>query len=106
MPIIPDIVRLSKLSDTSFSLSPEYTQHVQSISEPNSGRRLDRREERWSKNKRLGRGTYGDVWLQQCIYGHGKGKVRAVKEIPKEKACNYHSELEAIALFSHKMVSI
>jgi len=105
MPPIPDIVKVSKL-DTQFSLDPEYTRHIQEVSESISERRKVRKEERWKKERRLGRGSFGDVWLEQCIHGDSKGEVRAVKKVQKVDRNNYHRELEAIALFSHSKVRI
>jgi hypothetical protein len=105
MPPIPDLVRISKL-ETQFCSSPEYTQHVQYVSGGMSERRRVRKEERWKKERELGRGSFGVVWLEQCIQGDNKGKERAVKKVQKLECNNYHRELEAIALFSDRKVSI
>jgi hypothetical protein len=104
-PPLPDLVRLSQL-DTQFSLNPEYTQHIQYVPEDTRERRRVRKEERWKRIKRLGSGTFGDVWLEQCIQGNTEGKARAVKKIQKLDRNNYYRELEAIALFSHNKVGI
>ncbi|PQE08308.1 kinase-like domain-containing protein [Rutstroemia sp. NJR-2017a BVV2] len=58
------------------------------------------KEERWKKEKVLGRGGFGVVTLEKCIQGDSKDRLRAVKKI--RKADNYERELEAIALFSHE----
>jgi len=100
MPPISDLVLLSKL-DTRFCSSPEYTQHFQYVSASTLERRRVRKEERWKKERALGRGSSGVVWLEQCIQGDSEGKVRAVKIIQKLVGDNYYRELEAIALFSH-----
>ncbi|MCJ1268036.1 hypothetical protein MMC22_007922 [Lobaria immixta] len=59
-----------------------------------------RKEERWMREKELGRGSSGVVWLERCIQGDSEGKVRAVKKVEKLKSSDYYRELEAIALFS------
>jgi hypothetical protein len=101
----PDLVRISKI-ETQFCSSPEYTQHVQYVSGSTSERRRVFKEERWKKERELGRGSFGVVWLEQCIQGDNNGKLRAVKKVQKLECKNYHRELEAIALFSHSKVSI
>ena len=58
------------------------------------------------ERKRLGRGNFGIVWLERCIHGDSKGKLRAVKQIEKLESCDYNRELEAIAFFSHSKVSL
>ncbi|KAK5732208.1 hypothetical protein LTS12_027161, partial [Elasticomyces elasticus] len=98
MTLVPDIVRLSEL-DTQFSSDPLYTKHVYYISTP--GRRADRQEERWQRQEELGRGAFGAVYLEVCVFGNKRGDVRAVKKFQKSKESNYHKELEAIGLFSH-----
>lgn len=103
-PAIPDLVRISKL-DTQFHSDPEYTQHVHYVSGTTSRQRKIRKEERWKRDRLLGRGAFGSVWLEQCVDGDGIGKVRAVKIIEKLESTNYYKELEAIALFSHSRVS-
>lgn len=103
MTFVPDLVRVSKL-DTIFHSDPEYTLHVKYVSESTASRRRVRREERWKRDRRLSRGAIGSVWLERCIQGDRKGKVRAVKEIPKHGSGDYNRELEAIALFSHTKV--
>ncbi|KAJ3460794.1 hypothetical protein MRS44_011661 [Fusarium solani] len=58
----------------------------------------------------LGRGGYGEVWLQKCTTGPRVGDLRAVKEIPKDvtKASEdghakiRHQELSALIKFSHQ----
>jgi hypothetical protein len=105
MPPIPDLVRVSKL-DTQFCSSPEYTQHVQYVSGSTLERRRVCKEERWKKERGLGRGSFGIVWLELCIQGDSEGKVRAVKKVQKLDSNNYYRELEAIALFSHDKVSV
>ncbi|MCJ1423010.1 hypothetical protein MMC29_000891 [Sticta canariensis] len=60
-----------------------------------------RNEEKWKREKGLGQGSSGIVWLERCFHGDSKGEVRAVKKVQKLEPSNYYRELEAIALFSH-----
>jgi hypothetical protein len=100
-----DLVRDSKLES---SILDDYTIHTKYISNPATGERRTRVEERWQRTKELGRGSYGVVWLEKCTSGPGSGQLRAVKELRKEPAnvspIHYHRELEAIAKFSHERV--
>jgi hypothetical protein len=100
---IPDIVQDSKL-ETQFHSDPEHVQHIQYVSGSAPRQRKIRKEERWRREKWLGRGGFGTVESQVCIQGDSKGKVRAVKMMQKVASSDYHRELEAIALFSHHKV--
>ena len=102
---ISDLVQLSKL-ETRFHLDPEYTQHVQDVSGITPSQRKVRKEEKWKNERELGRGGFGVVKLQRCIQGDSKGKVRAVKKVPKVESSDFYRELEAVALFSHSKVSL
>jgi len=100
MPPTPDIVRLSELEvDVP---KPRVTRHVYDISRP--GQRKIRQREEWKRQKDLGSGAFGAVYLEQCTEGDKVGSVRAVKVIQKSTNINYDRELEAIALFSHQKV--
>ena len=100
MSFVSDLVQVSKL-ETQFHSDPEYTQHVHNVSGSTPKQRRVRKEEKWRRERELGRGAFGVVGLQRCIQGDSEGKVRAVKKVPKRESSNYHRELEAIALFSH-----
>ena len=100
---VPDLVKLSKL-ETQFHSDPDYTQHTTYVCESHRDRRRVRKEERWKRKKRLGRGGFGTVWLEQCILGERKDELRAVKEVPKHGPGDFNKELEAVALFSHTKV--
>ncbi|MCJ1269155.1 hypothetical protein MMC22_009044 [Lobaria immixta] len=95
-----DLLQVSKL-ETQFYSDPEYTQHVQYVSGSTPRERKVRKEEKWMRERGLGRGSFGVVWLERCSQGDSKGKVRAVKKVEKLKSSDYYRELEAIALFSH-----
>ena len=101
---ISDLVQLSKL-ETQF-LGLEYTQHVQYISGSTASQRKVRKEEIWKSGGELGRGGFGVVKVERCIRGDSQGKVRAVKTVPKLGSSDYYRELEAVALFSHRQVSV
>jgi hypothetical protein len=73
--------------------------------------RTVRREETWEKQREIGHGAYGSVWLEECFTGF-ETKVRAVKSIKK---CNpyrpsessnrdFARELGAVTKFSHPKV--
>ena len=105
MPPIPDLVQISKL-ETHFDLDSNCTRHVRYETGTTSRRRRIRKEEKWSREKGLGHGSSGVVWLERCIQGDHEGQVRAVKEVRKPKSDDYYRELEAIALFSHTKVGL
>lgn len=100
MSFVSDLVQVSKL-ETQFHSDPEYTQHVHNVSGSTPRQRRVRKEEKWRRERELGRGAFGVVGLQRCIQGDSEGKLRAVKKVPKLESSNYYRELEAIALFSH-----
>ena len=106
----PDLVRDSQLEAT---VVADHTLQTVYVSNPTTGQRRTRTEERWQRIRDLGRGASGQVWLHKCVSGPSSGQVRAVKEIWKETASsapgiappiNYYRELEAIAKFSQKKV--
>ena len=73
------------------------------------GKRFSR-EEHWKWEQSLGRGGFGQVWLQRCVTkGAKQDYFRAVKIIDKPRSlsesldCN--RELEAITKFSNDRVS-
>ena len=100
---VPDLVQISKL-DTHFHSDPEYILHVKYVAGTTANQRKVRKEEKWKREQKLGRGGFGTVWSEKCIQGGNKGELRAVKEIPKSDSYNYCRELEAVALFSHTNV--
>lgn len=80
-----------------YSFQPDYS---------STGTRYNRKEI-WEKDKTLGRGAFGMVWLERCVSGNTV-KLRAVKIITKDpnplhqKYCD--QELDAIAKFSQMKV--
>jgi serine/threonine protein kinase len=97
-----DLVRDSKLH-TEFPSG--ITKHVKYVSSRSARQGRLRVEESWKRQQTLGRGSFGQVWLETCISGPDQGKLRAVKEIAKGgSAIDYERELEAIAKFSHSNV--
>ena len=102
---IPDLVQVSRL-DTQFHSEPKYTQHVQYVSGSAPRQRKVRKEERWKRERAIGRGSFGIVWLERCIQGDSEREVRAVKKLLKLESSDYYRELEAIALFSYSQVAL
>jgi hypothetical protein len=112
---ISDLIRDSRL-ETRFLLdSAVETVHTFRESDPTSGQRLVIRLEHWQRQKRIGKGGYGSVWLEKRIKGGRSGvtdhdsPVRAVKQIDLDtrfEPIDYNRELEAIAKFSHSRVSL
>lgn len=72
------------------------------------------REEVWKRGKKpIGRGAFGEVWLEKCIKGQEPGgpETRAVKVlrlIPQGEirleVSDYSRELEALVKFSQRKV--
>lgn len=70
--------------------------------------RCRERQHIWIKERLLGKGSYGDVYLYKCSTDGGRNELQAVKMIDKSlmarKRINYHKEVEAIAKFSQQKV--
>ncbi|GAB1317118.1 Serine/threonine-protein kinase ATG1 (Fragment) [Madurella fahalii] len=102
---IPDLVRDSWI-ETEFE--HDFFRHFICEEGRSPRERFIRREERWVREKELGRGAYGIVYLERCA-ADGPPKLRAVKELKKfvvrGQELDYMMELEAIAKFSHKIYS-
>lgn len=85
-----------------------YTIHIYNESGPTARERAITREEHWRRQKLVGGGSYGRVWLEQCVKGQREVELRAVKEVLKStqesKQIDYRRELEAISKFSHRKV--
>jgi hypothetical protein len=107
---ISDLILDSKL-ETHFL--PDCTVHTFQESDPNSRQRLVIRSEHWRRQRKIGGGGFGTVWLETCTQGSRgttqNAPVRAVKQIdldPRLGKIDYNRELEVIAKFSHTRVSL
>lgn len=100
----PYPVQATKL-ETQFDSDPECTHHVKFVSDNALNQRRIRKDEKWRREKELGHGSYGIVWLEKCIQGDDRGILRAVKKVQKPESGEYYGELDAVALFSHAKVS-
>ena len=67
----------------SFQLPVQFTEshviHTRRVTDIRRGIRNAIHEERWSRDREIGRGGFGTVYLES----EGSGLVRAVKEVPK-----------------------
>ena len=102
---LPDLVIDSEIPAT---IEKEWTKHMFYESGPSSGKRKIQVEQKWKRKEYLGKGSYGTVWLEECISGSHNTSLRAVKQIrktgPDTKHIIYHRELEAIIKFSNAKV--
>lgn len=112
---ISDLIRDSKLETHFLPDCNVEAVHRFQESDPASRRRLVTRSEHWRRQRRIGGGSFGSVWLEERTKGGRPGTgaqdgaVRAVKQIDIDTrldSINYNRELEAIAKFSHSRVSL
>ncbi|KAI0148960.1 kinase-like domain-containing protein [Pestalotiopsis sp. NC0098] len=100
--LLSDLVHDSKIET---QLVGSCIQHTFYDTGSSAKQRRVRREERWVRQKFVGQGAYGRVYLEQCETG-GSSRLRAVKEIKKSvtigEEIDYVRELEAVAKFSHQ----
>ena len=105
MALLPDLVRDSKLEVSFF---PDCVVHTFYESDPSSYQQEVTRSEHWRREKQIGAGSFGSIWLERCTDGGHGSKVRAVKQIRTSlgwtRSINCTDELEAIAKFSHRKV--
>ncbi|KAL3478518.1 kinase-like domain-containing protein [Aspergillus californicus] len=96
---LPDLVADSRLV---VELHENHTYYFNIRPDNSTGRygRRTWRKETWTKTKRLGGGATGEVWLEECHTGEGKGQLQAVKVVPKSSSFDVYEELETIAKFS------
>lgn len=87
-----------------FKLDTHFTngriEHVYNECDKSSGKRVIERREQWKRMRRIGRGSYGEVWLEECVEGGQIGSLRATKDIWSYGQINYARELEALSVFS------
>ncbi|KAI1389424.1 kinase-like domain-containing protein [Hypoxylon trugodes] len=100
---VPELVRDSRLETKLIEIEPfpRLTVHEK----PHD--RRSTRKEAWIRKKPLGRGGYGNIWLEQSVEGsHTPYQFRAVKELnivsQKGRTSDYQRELEALAKFSQE----
>ncbi|CAI6089793.1 unnamed protein product [Clonostachys chloroleuca] len=103
--VASDLVRDSKL-ETIIASNGSVVRHISYVSNPRMRQRRMKKEETWRRQKKLGSGSFGCVWLEERLDGDDTGRLRAVKEITKSREgkrseIDYNRELEAIAKFSH-----
>ena len=103
-PLLPDLVRDSQIET---ELLGQAFRHFFYESGQSVRERYIRREEQWVRERELGRGAYGTVYLERRAHG-GTGTLRAVKELRKfvtlGQELDYLMELEAIVKFSNAKV--
>ena len=88
--------------ETHFPLGSKYeTVHTYYHHESLSQRPI-KKSEHWQREKKIGDGGFGEVWLERCTKGNSHGHdVRAIKQMEVRRQVDYGRELEAIAKFSH-----
>ena len=99
-----DLVRDWKLESI---VQDTCTVHSRHVSDPAAGLWRRQVQERWQRKQELGRGSFGVVWLEQCVSGPSQGRLRAVKELRKTSSgprADDSKELAAILKFSHERV--
>lgn len=98
---ISDLVDHFKLEAQHF---PDYIQHTEYVSDSIRGIRKIRVEKKWYRQRMIGRGGFGAVWLEEHRNDDGSTAQRAVKEIDKlymeAVTLDYKRELLALAKLS------
>ncbi|KAJ5926171.1 hypothetical protein N7516_007944 [Penicillium verrucosum] len=95
MPTIPDWVLDSKL-ETHFLPGSQYeTVHTYYEQESLSHRPV-KKSEHWQREKKIGDGGFGEVWLERCTKGNSHGHdVRAIKQMEVRRQVDYgHQQYE------------
>ena len=82
----------------------DHTVHTEYVSDPARGVRMARAEKRWYKDRHIGNGAFGDVWLEVQKERDQVTAERAVKTIQKRRMesvqIDYKRELLALAKLS------
>lgn len=107
---LPDIVVFKKL-ETQFipdKRGNDIICHKFDDGTPASWMQAPKRREYWKRHRqRVGRGSYGVIWLERCVKGRAEGQLRAVKQFPAPiTPTECERELLAIAVFSHDKVCV
>lgn len=101
MPTVPDWVLDSKL-ETHFPPGSKYETVHTYYRQESLSQRPTKKSEHWQREKKIGDGGFGEVWLERCTKGNSHGHdVRAIKQMEVRRQVDYGRELEAIAKFSH-----
>ena len=64
-----------------------------------------KKEDRWDNVKRIGHGSYGEVWLQRTKFGAERAVKKLAKFRMEESGIDYKRELYALAKFNNLRVS-
>lgn len=88
---------------------PEYTLHTSYRANRTRGLRKEKVEARWDRQRSIGQGSFGEVWLEVKFQGTGAATdERAVKIINKSQMStfkiDYRREISALATFSKSQV--
>lgn len=88
---------------------PEYTLHTSYRTNRTRGLRKEKVETRWNRQRSIGQGSFGEVWLEVKFQGTGAATdKRAVKIINKIQMrtlkIDYRREISALAKFSKSQV--
>lgn len=113
MPPVSDLVDLSRLDvhvagDLRSTVQKQYVRAHGT--QPHRHHRGNLIETTWRRERTLGQGGGGIVYLEKCTgcspeIAQGRiGQLRAVKRLQKQKDADYYRELEAVALFSLERV--
>lgn len=82
----------------------------QSSNAPGQYMRRKERLDVWKKEKSVGCGSYGSVWLHRCLTSEDQAELQAVKILGKRLLSSvridFYKELETIAKFSQKKVHL
>ncbi|MCJ1377232.1 hypothetical protein MMC17_000324 [Xylographa soralifera] len=83
---------------------PEYTLHVTTQSDPTLGVRKQKIETKWYRKKLLGRGSFGQVYLESDSQVDENAQIRAVKILEKDDlqqaGVDWRKEVAALAKLS------
>ena len=101
-----DLLNHFKLDAKVFS---DYTLHTSYRANRTRGLRKEKVEDKWERQRSIGQGSFGEVWLEVKCQGTGAAtEERAVKIINKNRMrtfnIDYRRELSALAIFSKSQV--